>query len=414
MNRIGIASLLLVSLCFCSSVGEDSTQHSFRTYVENGVTIAETHGGPKYPEAIFQFDEVMELREDESQPASLINTASEILRDEAGCFYVIDNGDRRIIVFGPDGTYLRTFGREGSGPGEFRQLRALWLRDGELALYDYGLQRTSVFSTAGVLQTTHAHGSASTLRIIGMGMIQELYPLADGTRLIRCIDSRDFTSEQSAMRYSAVIIGVDGDTLTTFATNWFDTPQHPSRSGGYISDLILYASIPCLQYHSERGILIADSAVPELHWYSLDGSPESTIRLGLDPEPVTAAEREAIRRRFRELIERTDDPDAQERWEHTIIPEFKSLWDDLIVDDFSFYWLRDQQWDWSLENPSDTPWTFRIYSPEGEYLGSATWPVHVASLTRSHLIGRQRVESTGGYRYVVYRIVPAVAGLDYR
>jgi hypothetical protein len=41
--------------------------------------------------------------------------------DAAGNILVLDRGDPRIQVFDPEGTYLRTMGREGQGPGEFAQ-----------------------------------------------------------------------------------------------------------------------------------------------------------------------------------------------------------------------------------------------------------------------------------------------------
>lgn len=39
--------------------------------------------------------------------------------DDAGRIYVIDAGNTRVQVFGPDGTFLYTFGTAGVGPGEF-------------------------------------------------------------------------------------------------------------------------------------------------------------------------------------------------------------------------------------------------------------------------------------------------------
>jgi hypothetical protein len=34
-------------------------------------------------------------------------------------------GDRRLRIFAPDGTFLASFGREGEGPGEFRDIRVM-------------------------------------------------------------------------------------------------------------------------------------------------------------------------------------------------------------------------------------------------------------------------------------------------
>ena len=40
--------------------------------------------------------------------------------DGAGRLYVFDSQADRVTVVGPDGEFLRAFGRSGEGPGEFR------------------------------------------------------------------------------------------------------------------------------------------------------------------------------------------------------------------------------------------------------------------------------------------------------
>lgn len=54
----------------------------------------------------------------------LFNVVS-VAEDPEGRFYVLNVGDRRILVFDTVGKYLRTVGREGRGPGEFIAPRTL-------------------------------------------------------------------------------------------------------------------------------------------------------------------------------------------------------------------------------------------------------------------------------------------------
>jgi hypothetical protein len=44
---------------------------------------------------------------------------SQIVTDDDGNLYVLDSQLSEVVVFTPDGEYLRTVGREGEGPGEF-------------------------------------------------------------------------------------------------------------------------------------------------------------------------------------------------------------------------------------------------------------------------------------------------------
>lgn len=68
--------------------------------------------------------------------------------DEEGRVYVVDSKPAAIKVFSPDGKLIRTLGREGEGPGEFR-VGFIAVRGGHLVLHDPQLARTSVWDTAG-------------------------------------------------------------------------------------------------------------------------------------------------------------------------------------------------------------------------------------------------------------------------
>ena len=66
-----------------------------------------------------------------------------------GTVFVADDANSEIRVFGLDGAHLRTFGRDGEGPGEFRSLYSIaWFGD-RLLTYDPHLGRIGEFSADG-------------------------------------------------------------------------------------------------------------------------------------------------------------------------------------------------------------------------------------------------------------------------
>lgn len=70
--------------------------------------------------------------------------------DGAGNLYVLDSGNHRVQKFGPDGTYLATYGRQGQGPGEFYYPAWLALDDkGFLYVTDPNNQRIQVLTPDG-------------------------------------------------------------------------------------------------------------------------------------------------------------------------------------------------------------------------------------------------------------------------
>jgi hypothetical protein len=50
----------------------------------------------------------------------LFGVITSIVTDSSGNFYMLDSQLSEVQVYSPDGRYLRTIGREGEGPGEFR------------------------------------------------------------------------------------------------------------------------------------------------------------------------------------------------------------------------------------------------------------------------------------------------------
>ncbi|MBW3656900.1 MAG: hypothetical protein KY444_12440 [Gemmatimonadetes bacterium] len=66
--------------------------------------------------------------------------------DSRGRVYVADWFAARVIVLGPDGDVVRSIGRKGLGPGEFRGIRGVQVLPGDSVLvYDPGAARLSVF-----------------------------------------------------------------------------------------------------------------------------------------------------------------------------------------------------------------------------------------------------------------------------
>jgi len=97
--------------------------------------------------------------------------------DEAGNIYVLDSGNQRVQVFGPDGAFVLTIGRRGQGPGEFSDPNALDIDgEGRLHVLDERQKRIQVFNTQGeALKTilTSRHRIAShridRMRLLGSG-----------------------------------------------------------------------------------------------------------------------------------------------------------------------------------------------------------------------------------------------------
>ena len=70
--------------------------------------------------------------------------------DGAGQILVSERGNHRVQVFGVDGSAVRSFGSKGSGPGQLCRPRGIALdRDGGVVVADWGNDRVQVFRPDG-------------------------------------------------------------------------------------------------------------------------------------------------------------------------------------------------------------------------------------------------------------------------
>ena len=87
------------------------------------------------------------LEGDVGSPGEFIDPQSFAV-DERGWVYVADTKPAVIKVFDDSGRYVKRFGRDGSGPGEFR-VAFLAVRGGRVVVHDPSESRTSLFDTSG-------------------------------------------------------------------------------------------------------------------------------------------------------------------------------------------------------------------------------------------------------------------------
>ncbi|HET7464358.1 MAG TPA: hypothetical protein VFJ82_24075 [Longimicrobium sp.] len=107
---------------------------------------------------------------------SVINVSPWVTVLPSGEFLVSDGKEQQLRFYAPDGRLRGTFGRRGSGPGEFQHLaRAVRLNDGTILAADMMGEMTR-FDSAGARVLGTAHTS--------IGPLYELLVLNDSTVLI--------------------------------------------------------------------------------------------------------------------------------------------------------------------------------------------------------------------------------------
>jgi hypothetical protein len=101
----------------------------------------------------WHFEEALVVQPEEGSPGEISEIAG-LVADDYGNIYVMQRSPTTIKVYGPDGTWLRDIGREGAGPGEFRN-GMLGIHHDTLVVQEPNGSRMSTFLTDGTYLATH-------------------------------------------------------------------------------------------------------------------------------------------------------------------------------------------------------------------------------------------------------------------
>jgi hypothetical protein len=226
--------------------------------------------------------------------------------DARGNLYLLDGADRKLTVVDPGGKFVRTIGRAGDGPGEFRSPQGMAVfPDGRVVVSDVGHRGFLLFGADGAFVRTVPFGEA------GMAPTTVLRHGEDGVVFPRraMMMSPGMGGAQGPSDVPIYRAAIDGATPPTELHRAWIPPREPPRvssSGG--STMVMRAPPRAFEPQLHLAVLpdgtvaVADSASYRIHLVRPDGAIEGTIERPIGPVAVTDRERERERaRRLQEL-----------------------------------------------------------------------------------------------------------------
>ena len=424
MNRLlGFFSLSL--LIACSSNEESS--HAFQVYEEDGVTIAETSGGPRYSAELFQYDVELVIPPGDTEE-SVLEFPRQFYSDSDGYLYVVDEFKAAVLVYHPDGQYSHTIGRKGYGPGDLQHPRVQDVRDGKVTLFDLPIRRLSFFSFKGeLIETVSAPLVTGMLLFNWNTRVFHILPNSNQILLFRHQYQRNFKETE---RVSALFLSAIGDTLADVGTSWIETGYPAEQSDIFEGRRMTrtegrqfpYGPKPTCTFNSQIGFVIGNGVDPILTVYGFNAEIQKEIRIIQEPERVDAAMKQQVTKAVEDKIQSSEGVSRlnwQEYLKNLSFPETIAFSSDVEVEDSGFIWIKVPQFPTGIAEYTDSTW--RLISPEGEYLGMTVRPEDdvrnpVGSWGRvfnGRLLIIHKDDETGEYLPTVYRIRPAVDGLKY-
>jgi hypothetical protein len=312
------------------------------------------------------------------------------VRLASGEIVVADRGSNQIRYFGSDGTFRRSFGREGAGPGEFRSMGRLIRFGDTLAIHDGRNGRLTLFRGDTLLETLSVRATNS----------QEHFSiddrLADGRWLAGTAVSPRFSPHPYRDSIAVGIFPASGDGAVQLL-GWFPGPWIVSIEGQLAGLAGFFRWVNSRA--AGRDILVLDSDQERLRRFTLDGVEMSATPIAVHAGPLTA---EIINQaRHREPRSSLDPVLAQKwldiRYDPAVLPSrlpFRAL----LVDPDNHIWLEAYRDDVA-------PGKYFVVSGEGRLLATVNVPAgfRATDIGPDYCLGVQ-TDGDGVESIVMYRL----------
>jgi hypothetical protein len=424
MNGSVRSACLLLLVFLLSNCGHDPAArpaHRVSRTSEEGVLVIRNLGGPKYEGELFDYERVLEIREDEIVSESLMGEIVLPRYGPDGDYYLLDMMAGRIVVFGPDGVFQRAIGRQGEGPGELMAPSEFTFHGGTLNVSQSMPLRLTRFRLDGSVQDVMSWPAWS------LGNRIPRLDITVGGEILGYFFDRKRGDRFVTMSVTVVVARASGDTMAVLSGPEVATDEivHLDLGQGTLAaplPLNLTGQSWCV-YSPHHGVVMSGGIDPELQCYRPDGTLEKRIRLEAEPEPINAADRAVLQAAYNQAIARVEqEPGGSGALrlrrlrvfrDNAPWAETRASWTWFEVDLEGWFWLLRPAIE--VIGAEFTPQRIvRVIDAEGEYLGDTTLPSAPRfAFAHDRFIRQEDDPVTGGRIWVVYRMVPRVPGLRF-
>lgn len=345
------------------------------------------------------FEEELRLGSMMGEGPDSFGEVRDLLLDAEGRIYVLESQAQEIRVFGPDGEWLHTIGRQGEGPGELKNAVAIgWGPDGILRVVDYGNGRISDFRPDGTLLTSHRQQG---------GFVMYPWPGEFGIdgRLINVSPAiRDGEFEAVLVCYTPDMEPADTLIIPRYEgdAEFFELA---SEGGGGIRASVPFGAGLSWDLDPRGYFWVApNTATYEVSQVSLSGDTLLTIRRPSEPHPITSAEVDSAATTMKWFtdqggkVDRSQFPSTKPALTRVFAPGDGHVYVVPVTDEFGSGYL----------STSDV---LDVFGPDGRYLGRLDLPGGMATsnpepvFRGDHVLAVVRDELDVPY-VVRYRLAP--------
>ncbi len=384
MKRIGLVLIFCLILVFVSC-GKKPQAAKVETI--EGVTYIHNPETPLHPDKTVSFEQELAIGKfDESKEIPLYKPGIYTV-DNAGRIYISDETDMAIKVFDQNGTFLKSIGRKGGGPGEFESIAFMSvLPDGKFLVMDYQSRRTSLFNPNGEYINSY----------LSLSNIGRIYLATDSSYTV--IELR-YKKEPMERELWVKTFDFSGKELVSFGK--FSTPEVKTLTmgGGAIAMSVPQSPQSIFAGDQERQCLyhcLNNKYLIEV--YDQNGKLFRKIDRPYQPVAFTSEDAKKFLSRFEA---RPDSPGAKLARQMEL-PKVKTVADRLLVDDQGNLWVETNE---EREEGEKTLRAYDVFNKDGFYDARVWYEFRPGLFAAGKMYRLAEDEETGMTTVNRYRIV---------
>ena len=330
----------------------------------------------------WRFVEVPPIAPPAGSPGELINPA-EIAVDAARRVYVVDKSPTVVKQYDASGNFIRTIGREGDGPGEYRDAHIAVRRD-RLLVHDASAERTSLFDTSGAyIRSFHSVGRSFrpvALDAAGRAVLPAMRPL-----------NAPNPPAQIYVRFDS--LGTLLDTI--MVPRLLETPVWTLEQDGkpFLALPMPFAPTTLFTFGSDSGLVYGATNEFSLFRSAGHGDTIRVWRRPWTPAPLADSLRQQTLDQVAEFLQRQglDKVSINKSLHLSDLPTSAPAFYTVMTDDIGLTY--------TFGLPVDDVWPVDVFDAEGIWLGTVARPIsaqHLKSPVLSHgVLAGVKVDENG-------------------
>jgi hypothetical protein len=278
--QVGLVCLILVTSVLVFGCRRSKSRWKGTVEQVDGVTIVTNPKEPLFNEGenAFALSRDPSFGVKEGPAEYMFSQIQDLDVDAEGDVYVLDQREAQVKVFNAQGTYLRTIGRRGQGPGEVQMPVFVQItKQRELVVYDYASSRAIFYAPDGTF--LRQRSTRKPMMPIGM-------------------DPRGYFAGYEILAPPPI----GGKVLVVYDPDFQNVKVIAQDEQGQpkVFDIVKPTVYGCMTPNGE--VVWGSSETYALIFVNLAGKIVKTIRRDYDPVPITAAARKEFEERYAEPL----------------------------------------------------------------------------------------------------------------